>query len=53
MLALRLAKGGWWGGEPGRVLSAPAQEVVLAAQYDDFMVRYENEMVKINRREKE
>lgn len=51
VMALRLAKGGWWGGEPGRVLQARADEVVLAAQYEGFVSDYEAEMHRLNRRE--
>lgn len=47
VLALRLAKGGWWGGNPGAVLLAPADEVVLAVQYEEFKGSYEAEMLKM------
>lgn len=51
VLALRLASGGWWGGNPGSILSAPADEVMLAIQYTDFKGTYESEMIKIARKE--
>lgn len=47
MLALRLANGGWWGGDPGAVLRAPADEVMLAVQYEDFKHTFEIESLKI------
>lgn len=53
VLALRLAKGGWYGGNPGKILKAPAEHVMLAIQYDDFVAKYEKEMMNLNRRENE
>lgn len=47
ILALRLADGGWWGGDPGAVLRAPADEVMLALRYSEFKGKYEAEMVRI------
>lgn len=49
MLALRLAKEGWWGGDPGKVLTAPVDEVLDALAYDNFRSTYESEMVRLNR----
>lgn len=46
VLALRLASGGWWGGDPGAVLRAPADEVILAIQYENFKSTYECEMIR-------
>lgn len=51
MLALRLASGGWWGGNPGAVLRAPADEVMVALQYTDFKNSYEAEMMRMAREE--
>ena len=51
-LALRLAKGGYWGGDPEQVLRAPADQVVLAMHYEDFTVKYENEMHRLNTEQK-
>lgn len=50
-MALRLAKSGWWNGDPMAVLRAPADAVVLAAQYDNFKSDYESEMMKLNKPE--
>lgn len=49
VLALRLANDGWWGGDPGAVLRAPADEVMLAVQYIDFKGSYEAEMMRMAR----
>ena len=49
VIALRLARGGWWGSDPGAVMRAPADEVMAALRYDDFVGRYEAEMVRLNR----
>lgn len=51
ILALRLAKGGWWGGDPDAVLGAPADRVMLAVQYEGFTANYETEMYNIAKRE--
>lgn len=49
VIALRLAKGGWWGGDPRAVLGAPADDVILAVQYEDFKNTYEAEMMRMAR----
>lgn len=49
MIAFRLASGGWWNGNPTSVLMAPADEVMLAVQYEDFKGGYEAEMVRLAR----
>jgi hypothetical protein len=51
LTALRLAKEGWYGGDPALVLSAPADHVMLALQYGSFLVEYESEMHRLNRKE--
>lgn len=53
MLALRLANSGWWGGNPGAILSAPADEVMLAVQYEDFKGKYEAETMRIAKADSE
>lgn len=52
MLALRLAKGGWWGGDPGKVLAAPVDEVLEAVQYEAFLGDYEQALIELNKGEK-
>ena len=47
ILALRLASSGWWNGSPGEVLNAPADEVMLAVQYDNFKGEYEAEAIRM------
>lgn len=51
VIALRLANGGWWGGDPGAVLRAPADEVMLAVHYENFKGSYEAEAVRMARAE--
>jgi len=48
-IALRLAKAGWWGGDPGRILEAPMDEVMAVAQYDQFLNDYESTVIEINK----
>ena len=47
MLALKLANDGWWGGVPGAILAAPADEVMIVVQYVKFKDDYEAESMKI------
>lgn len=47
-MALILAKGGWWGGNPGKVLAAPVDEVLQAMQFDAFKSAYERKYMKLN-----
>lgn len=49
MLALRLAKDGWWGGDPGKVMMAPADEVLEALAYEIFRAEHETETLRLNR----
>ncbi len=49
VLALRLAKGGWWGGDPGAIMAAPADEVLMAIRYEDFTGSYEAEILRMAR----
>lgn len=48
-ISLKLAKAGWWGGDPGAVMRAPADEVMAAAQYENFLNDYENATFDLNR----
>lgn len=51
VMALRLAKAGYWNGEPSRILAAPADEVVAAIQYENFCSDYERATYDLNRGE--
>lgn len=53
MLALRLAKDGWWGGDPGKVMDAPVEEVLDVIAYDTFRAEYENELFRLNKPEEQ
>lgn len=52
-MALSLAKDGWWGGDPGKVLAAPVDEVLEAVAYDRFRVQYQNEMIRLSKGDSE
>ncbi len=41
MVALKLARAGYWGGDPGAIRRAPLDEVLDAAEYEDFCADYE------------
>lgn len=51
-ISLRLAKAGWWQGDPGKVLRAPADEVMGAIQFENFTTDYERGVFELNRGEK-
>ena len=53
VIALRLANGSWWGGNPGVILEAPADEVMLAIQYENFKSDYEQESLNMAKTEAE
>jgi hypothetical protein len=40
MIALRLAKEGYWGGDPERVLNGRVDLVLEAAEYEVFINKY-------------
>lgn len=48
-MALRLAKGGWWNGDPGLIMKAPCDEVMAALRYEGFLSEYEGAVVDLNR----
>ena len=50
-MALRLAKNGWWGGDPDKILGAPADSVMKAVHYEDFKGEYEAELMRLNKPE--
>lgn len=52
MVALRLAKAGYAGGDPERVLKMRADLVLAALQYESFINDYERAYVEINREDR-
>lgn len=40
-MALKLARAGYWGGDPGAVKRAPLNEVLNAAEYEGFCADYD------------
>jgi hypothetical protein len=48
-VALRLAKSGWWSGDPQKVLDAPISQVMAALQYDAFLSDYERAVYELNK----
>jgi len=51
MIALRLAKAGYAGGDPERVLKMRADVVIAAMQYEVFLGDYERAYIELNREE--
>lgn len=51
-MALRLAKEGFWGGDPERVLRARADLVLEALQYVAMLPEYERAYIEMNRPDK-
>lgn len=52
-IALRLARAGYWGGDPDKVLAAPARAVLAALNYEQFLGDYERTWRKKNEGNKE
>lgn len=50
-VALRLAKGGYWQGDPGLVLKAPSDLVLAALQYENFVSDFERATIDLNKGE--
>ena len=48
-VALRLAKAGLWGGDPEKILKAPAEMVMAALHYEVFTADYERAVYDLNR----
>ncbi len=48
-MALRLARGGWFGGDPGRVKAAPVVDVLNALSYEGFVGEYEAVEYELNK----
>jgi len=53
MIALRLAKAGYAGGDPERVLKMRADMVISAIQYEAFINEYERAYIELNREDNE
>jgi len=53
MIALRLAKDGWYGASVNGVMDAPADDVMAALHYEVFVGEYEAEMMASARKEAE
>jgi hypothetical protein len=49
VIALRLAKAGYWQGDPGRILKAPTDEVLAAVQYEIFTGEHERMTYELNK----
>ena len=49
MIALRLAKSGYWGGDPERVLSARVDLVIDAMYYERMTAEYEAAEYELNK----
>lgn len=48
-MALKLAKAGWWQGDPGKILRAPADEVIGALSYEAFLSDYEQAVYDLSK----
>jgi hypothetical protein len=44
-----LAKAGWWGSNPTRILNAPVDEVINAYHYEIFTREFEQTYIELNR----
>jgi hypothetical protein len=49
LVALRLARGGWFSGDPGRVKEAPVCDVLNALAYEGFVSEYEAVEYEMNK----
>lgn len=49
VVALRVAKAGYYGGDPERVLAARVDLVIAALEYEVFTSDYEREYIRINK----
>ncbi len=46
-----LAKAGWWGSSPTKILHAPTDEVINAYFYEIFTREYEQTYIELNKKE--
>lgn len=49
MVALALARAGYGGGDPEKILGMRADIVVAMTQYEEFKGKYEREYIRINK----
>lgn len=49
VIAVKLAKAGYYGGDPQAVLRAPADIVLAALQYEAFSSDYERTYMELNK----
>lgn len=49
-IILMLAKARWWNGSPSAILSAPIDWVMRAYNYENFINKYQNAEMEINRK---
>lgn len=47
-IALRLARAGYGGGDPEKVMEMPADIVMAAVQYENYVAVYERTYIKLN-----
>lgn len=47
--ALMLARAGYYGGDPRKVLEAPIDDVMAAIRYEEFNTEFEAAMIDLNR----
>jgi len=51
LIALRLAKAGYYGGDPGAIKRAPVDDVLNVLSYDVFLSEYDSVEYEINKKE--
>jgi hypothetical protein len=49
LTALRLAREGFGGGDPGRILEMPTDQVLLMIEYVQFQNDYESTVIELNK----
>lgn len=49
LLSLRLAREGFWGGDPQRVLEAPTDQVLDAWEFVNFQAKVEETTLELNK----
>jgi hypothetical protein len=45
----RLAKEGYWGGDPERIRNAPVDLVMETLWFEDFSIQFEKELYELNK----